>query len=413
MSTFRTLLAASLLAGLAACDSSTASSDDSASTPVDQTWASRQAGGVASSVDPSAVLDDSDLAMGGTDLDIPASAQTLVAGRALAAPQTTETLEGEWFVRRTTVGEWSRVDSIHILPADVVGRVPDDIRATEVVSRLQGPLVVQRSVLRDADGDGYVLGNASEERLVNLEVVRTRGDLKETALLRANSGADGNIFLDADNQVYDISWNRVRAGDTVRVLRLRPLGDDTLLSGDGKTSRLLAARIYHKGPFAVRKAEATVRVSGTDTVIVRIAGSVAWNNGREETFSVKDQAGGDVDAGDTAVLSHQVRGAAGDSEVVRSFQARVLPGTGLGRADNRMISIDGEIEHRTGRLVRTVFHLESSEGVLAGRTPATGSFSWVGTLREGGSVSLVGEFTPSGVRGTWTGPDGKTATVQP
>ncbi len=412
MNTFRILLTASLLVGIAACDSTNTVSDTPVA-PADQAWATREAGDAAASVDLEAVLDDSDLVMGEADLDIPASAKTLLAGRVVVNPQTTETLEGDWFVRTTTLGEWSRIDSIRVLALDIAQRAPDDIRATEVTSRLVGPLYTQRSVLRDGDGDGNILGNASEERVVHLEVVRTRGEVVETSLLRAHSGPDGNIFQDADNQVYNIAWNRTRGEDTLRVLRLSPLAGDTLLSGDGKTTRLLAAEVYRKGPFAVRQVQVQVRVSGADTQIVRIEGSVSWNNGRYETFSVKDQDGGRVESGDTAILFHQVRAPSDDSEIVRTFEARVLPGTGLGHADNLVIAIDGEVEHRTGRLVRTVFHLESPDGIRGGETPVSGSFSWVGTLREGGTVSLVGQFTPEGVRGTWTDADGKVVVVEP
>lgn len=412
MSTSRFLFAASLCLGIVACDSTNTVSE-TPTAPADRSWATREATSAAASVDLEAVLDDSDLVMGDADLDIPASARSLVAGRSLETPLVTESLEGDWFVRKSTLGGWTRTDSIRVLPLDIAQRPVDDIRATEVVSRLEGPLYVQRSVLRDGDGDGYVLGNASEERLVHLEVVRTRGDLVETSRLRANSGLDGNIFQDADNQVYELSWNRLRGGDTVRTLRLSPLSGDTLLSGDGKATRLLAAEAYRKGPLAVRKVQVQVRVSGADTQIVWIEGSVAWNSGRHETFSVKDQEGGRVESGDTASLYHQIRAASGDSEVVRTFRARVLPGSGLGNEDNRVIAIDGDIEHRTGRLVRTVFHLESPEGIRGGDTPTSGSFSWIGTLRDGGTVSLVGVFTPTGVEGTWTDADGNSVVVKP
>lgn len=413
MKSTRIVLMSSLIAALAACDSNSTASNDPSSVPLDAQFAVARATDNAAEAGLSGVLSDTDLAVGSSDLEVPAAGQELLAARVLLEPVRKDTLAGNWWIRTWTNGVWTRVDSIQVVLDDLVQRDTPDIRATAVVSRLSGPLFTQRSVLHDGNADGYVLGNAAEEAVVKLEVVKTLGNLREVTHIKANAGADGDIFKDGDNGVYALDWTRLRGSDTVRSVKLFPMEGDTLLSGDGKAVRTYGATLYKKGPLATHALDLVVRASGTDTAIVGLSGSVNWVSGRVETISVKDQNGGaSVEAGDTAVLRVTAQSPSGDSVVSSTFVAHILPGSGLGKADNRVILIEGRREFRAGRFVVETFRLASPEGIRDGQDPTSGSFSWKATLREGGEVSLVGTFTATGVTGTWTDAEGKTTTFE-
>jgi len=408
------LLMTSMIAAMAACDSSsTAPVDNSAATTMDEHFAASRAADNAAQVGLNGVVADSDLAMGSTDLEIPAAGQTLVAGRMLADVLVKkDTIIGALWISTTTRGLWTKVDSIQFLPEDLVNRDSSSIRATKVVSRVTGPAYIQRTVLLDGDGDGYVIGNKSEEKIVKLEVTKTVGAVTEISHIVSNSGPDGNIFTGSDNQVYSLDWTRMRGSDTVRSVKLYPLAGDTVVSGDGKALRTFGATLHKKGPLVVRDLDLVVRAKGTDTAIVGLSGSSRWTNGRVETISVKSLSGAaSVGVGDTAVLRIDVQAPSADSVVSSSFTAHVLPGSGLGKPDSRVILIEGSRQFRVGRIAKETFRLASPEGIRDGQTPTSGSFSWKAELRDGGTISLVGTFTATGTTGTWTSQDGTTKQV--
>lgn len=411
MNKTRTLLMSTLVAALAACDTSSTTANDDTPVAFDENYAATRASEAAAQPNLTDLVADSDLVVGSTDLAVPAAGESLLAARASADPEVTEALSGNWWVKTWTRGAWSRVDSIQIVLGDLVARDTPDIRATAVVSRLAGPSFLQRSVLLDGDEDGYVLGNETEEKIVKLVVTKSVGNIQEVANLLAEAGPDGDIFADDDNLVRSIDWIRTRGGDTVRSVSLFPVEGETYLSGDAKTARTYGATLYKKTPRATHDLDLVVRVKGSDTAIVGLSGSVKYVSGRVETISVKDQTGASsVEVGDTAVFKVTVQAPIGDSVVNSSVTARILPGTGLGKADNRVILLEGRHEYRAGRFVLETFRLESAEGIKDGTTPTTGSFRWAVQLREGGEASLVGSFTPNGVTGTWTGPNGHTKT---
>lgn len=412
MNKTRTLLMSTLVAALAACDtSSTTTAADDTPVAFDEKYAAARATESAAQPNLTDLVSDSDLVVGGADLEIPAAGAGLLAARTVLEPEVTETLTGNLWVKTSTSGAWTRVDSIEIVLADLATRETSDIRATSVVSRLTGPSFLQRSILLDGDADGYVLGNKSEEKIVEMVVTKNVGNIQEVANLVAEAGPDGDIFADDDNLVRSIDWVRTRGSDTVRSVSLFPLEGETYLSGDGKSARTYGATLHKKSLRATHDLDLVVRVKGADTAIVGLSGSVKYFTGRVETISVKDQTGASsVEVGDTAVFKVTVQAPMGDSVVNSSVTARILPGSGLGKADNRVILIEGRHEYRAGRFVLETFRLESDEGIKDGVTPTTGSFRWAVQLRDGGEASLVGEFTKDGVTGTWTGPNGHTKT---
>lgn len=409
MNKTRTLLMSTLVAALAACDTSSTTATDDTPAAFDEKYAAARATESAAQPNLTDLVSDSDLVVGGADLEVPSAGAGLLAARAVLEPEVTETLTGNLWVKTYRSGAWTRVDSIEIVLADLATRDTPDIRATSVVSRLTGPSFLQRSILLDGNEDGYVLGNKNEEKIVELVVTKRVGNIQEVANLVAESGPDGDIFADDDNLVRSIDWVRTRGDDTVRSVSLFPLDGETYLSGDGKESRTYGATLHKKSLRATHDLDLVVRVRGTDTAIVGLSGRVKYLSGRVETISVKDQTGGSsVEVGDTAVFKVTVQAPIGDSVVNSSVTARILPGSGLGKADNRVILIEGRHEYRAGRFVVETFRLESAEGIKDGTTPTTGSFRWVVQLRDGGEASLVGTFTPNGVTGTWTAPDGTT-----
>lgn len=411
MNKTRTLLMSTLVAALGACDSSSTTSNETHPAVFDEKAAAARATESAAQPNLTDLVSDTDLVVGSTDLAVPAAGEELLAARASLDPEVTEGLSGNWWVKTWTRGAWSRVDSIQIVLGDLVARDTPDIRATAVVSRLSGPSFLQRSVLLDGDEDGYVLGNKAEEKIVKLVVTKSVGAIQEVSNLVAEAGPDGDIFADGDNLVRSIDWVRTRNADTVRSVSLFPLEGETYLAGDAKTARTYGATLYKKNLRGTHDLDLVVRVKGTDTAIVGLSGSVKYASGRVETISVKDQSGASsVEVGDTAVFKVTVQAPSGDSVANSSVTARILPGSGLGKADNRVILIEGRHEYRAGRFVVETFRLQSDEGILDGTTPTTGSFRWTAQLREGGETSLVGTFTPNGVTGTWTGPNGQTKT---
>lgn len=411
MNKTRTLLMSSLVAALAACDTGSTTAADDTPVAFDERYAAARATESAAQPNLTDFVSDSDLVVGDSDLEIPAAGAGLLAARGVLEPETSETLVGNVLVKIHRSGAWTRVDSIEIVLADLATRETSDIRATSVVSRLTGPSFLQHSVLFDGDADGYVLGNKSEEKIVKMVVTKTVGNIQEVANLVAESGPDGDIFAKDDNLVRSIDWVRTRGADTVRSVSLFPLEGETYLSGDGKLARSYGATLHKKTLRATHDLDLVVRVEGSDTAIVGLSGSVKYLSGRVETISVKDQNGASsVEVGDTAVFRVTVQAPMGDSVVNSNVTARILPGSGLGKADNRVILIEGRHEYRAGRFVVETFRLESAEGIKDGVTPTTGSFRWVVQLRDGGEASLVGEFTKDGVTGTWIGPNGHTKT---
>ncbi|MCB9497055.1 MAG: hypothetical protein H6686_09255 [Fibrobacteria bacterium] len=406
----RLLIAAGLALGLAACDNASSSSPETTGS-TDGSWAAARAGEDAVGVALAGTFDDSDLVPGSIESNLPPEASAWVAGRR-AQDVETETLDGEWFVKTRIRGDWSKVDSIHIVPSDVLGRDTSDIRATSVVSVISGPMFHQRTEATDADGDGYVLGNASEEHLAHVTVVKSRGDFREISHLLADAGPDGNLFADADNRVRTLRWTRIHGTDTLRSLALTPVEGDTLVSGDDRSERTLIATLHKKTPLVVRDLVVRIRIHGTDTTVVGLRGTSKWWNGREEAVSVSAlREDGNVLPGDTARLKVDLKTPAGDSLLSSSFTAVVEVGSQLGSSDSKILLIEGSREFRGGRLLRSEFRLACPEGCRDGQDPTSGTFRWSAQLRAGGTVLLEGTFTTTGVHATWTGPEGRTEVV--
>lgn len=326
-----------------------------------------------------------------------------------------------WLVKTIDNGNgWTKTDSVKVVPADLTGPT-ESIRATAAISVIRhndaaGKLLYQERTQLHVPGDTFLVakGPADAPYSATFSRIDTRTGIEAKGLLVGNSGADGKIFDDVDNKIASLSWTRLRNGDTLSTAHVKALKDGSYLKGgSGDTSVFVVRLVEHTVLGGLRQVRLIAVATPKDTAIVGLQGEHKWANGRLATISLTNGHGDSlVRKGDTAVLVHHVTWPAGDSNGTAHTELRVDPGTGLGHADNRNLSLSGYRLFVRGPISKTDFLVASPTGWKGDAKPVDGTFKWEATVRDGRKATLAGNFTTTGLTGTWTALDGTVTTFE-
>ncbi|QQS03241.1 MAG: hypothetical protein IPK50_13075 [Fibrobacterota bacterium] len=339
------------------------------------------------------------------------------AARMSALPKVDSSLNTStgWLTKTIDNGSgWTKTDSIKVVPADLTGPV-GSIRATAAISVIQhrdasGKLLAQERTQLHVPGDTFFVaqGPANAPYSATIHRLDSRTGIEAKGLLVANAGADGKVFEDADNNVVSLSLVRLRNGDTLTAAHAKGLKDGSYIKGaSSDTSVFVVSLVEHTLLGGRRQIRLIAVATPKDTAIVGLQGEHHWANGRHATLSLSNGHGDSVvRKGDTAVLVHHVTWPAGDSNGTAHTELRVDPGTGLGRADNRNLSLSGYRLFVRGPISKTDFSVVSPTGWKGDAKPVDGTFKWEATVRDGRKATLAGNFTTTGLTGTWTALDG-------
>lgn len=346
-----------------------------------------------------------------------------LAARVSAAVRADSSLDAStgWYVKTFDNGNgWTKTDSVKAVPADLAGPVAS-IRATAAISVLRhrdasGGLIYQERTQLHVPGDTFfvVQGPADAPYSATVHKINFRTGIEAGGVLSATTGADGKIFDDADNKVVAWAWGRVHNGDTLSWAHARALKDGTYLKGGNGDTTVFVVNARETTPLGgSRKVRLIAIAAHGDTAIVGLQGEHTWATGRVATLSLSNGHGDSlVRKGDTAVLVHHVNWPAGDSTGTAHTELRVDPGTGLGRADNRNLSLEGYRLLARGPVSKIDFSVISATGWKGDAKPVDGTFKWEATVRDGRKATLAGSFTTTGLTGTWTALDGTVTTFE-
>ncbi|HNY30880.1 MAG TPA: hypothetical protein PKO15_08330 [Fibrobacteria bacterium] len=344
-----------------------------------------------------------------------------LAARALSLPRVDSSLNTTtgWLTKTMDNGAgWTKTDSIKVVPSDILGPV-EAIRATAAISVIRhtdaaGKILFLERTQLHVPGDTFFVGKGPVDAPYSATILRqdARTGIEAKGLLTGNAGADGRIFEDADNNVASLSLVRLRNGDTLTAAHARGLGEGSFLkSPKVDTARIVMNMTEHTLLGGRRQVRLIAVATPKDTAIVGLQGEHRWANGRVATLSLSNGHGDSlVRKGDTAVLVHHVAWPAGDSTGTAHTELRVDPGTGLGRADNRNLSLSGYRLFVRGPISKTEFSVVSPSGWQGDAKPVDGTFQWQATVRDGRKATLDGTFTATGLKGTWTDLDGAVTT---
>lgn len=346
-----------------------------------------------------------------------------LAARALALPKVDSSLNTStgWLTKTIDNGAgWSKTDSIKVVPSDILGPV-ESIRATAAISVIRhqdasGKLLFQERTQLHVPGDTFYVakGPANAAYSATFDRIDTRTGVEGKGLLVGNAGADGKIFDDADNNIVSLRLVRLRNGDTLTAAQARALKEGAYLKSPDADTSVIVVSLAENNLLGGRRDVRLIAVATkTDTAIVGLKGEHHWANGRLATLSLSNGHGDSlVRKGDTAVLVHHVTWPVGDSSGTAHTELRVDPGTGLGRADNRNLSLSGYRLFVRGPVSKTEFLVASPTGWKGDAKPVDGTFQWKATVRDGRTASLEGTFTKTGLTGTWTALDGTVTTFE-
>jgi hypothetical protein len=235
------------------------------------------------------------------------------------------------------------------------------------------------------------------------------------ARMLADPGTDGSYGTEADNRIWNISWQKIKGSDTLA--RAQVANADSTLPLTGAT-RLVASAWEGAVPaHPLQKSRSwslVATINGADTTIVSLKAVRVGKYGRIDSVTTRNANGSAfTGAGDTVVVRHFVQYAGQtDFDTLLSSEAtmKVRLTKGLGKEGNYLLGVTARRDHRLGAISTSQFSWTAITEVLQGTEPVDGKLLYVAILRDGRKATLDGTFGNGVIDGTWTAPDG-TVTV--
>jgi len=241
------------------------------------------------------------------------------------------------------------------------------------------------------------------------------GGLVHHARMLADGGPDSSYGTEADNRIWNVSWQKIKGGDTLARAQAanadstRPLTGATRIVASAWEGAVLAHPLQKSRSWSLVAA-----IDGTDTTVLSLSAVRTGKYGRIDSVTTRNANGSAfTGVGDTAVVRHFVQYAGqtdADTLLSREATMKVRLAKGLGKDGNYLLGVTARRDHRLGVVARTEFSWTALTEVLQGTQPVDGTLLHVSTLRDGRKATLAGTFGNGVIDGTWTAPDG-TVTV--
>ena len=410
-----------LLAGLAACDSESSVSSNTSTDSLTASDAAARAAGELGGIDSAGELfagielTTPDVYLPGAS-DLGSVAVSPVAGRSAGGANFSvdfsDTAGGRVAVIvGKSVGAISETDTV------VIGWRNGVADTTSAYSwrgaRVWGDGIVERYSLLPVTA-----GKSLKDGKIRAEGVRCFPDgSSHRVVLVGDAGDDRDFDASLDNRVWAIDWARWNGFDTVARASVRPFDAAKPISGPGASALFVAQAWEGKvvaHPRHDRFWKIVARVQGSDTLVLSVNASRRWVNGRVDTLWTENASKTDSVhcwIGDTAKVVYVASRPSGDSFAEVRIEVLTHLLAGLGRKGDATVGLSVAREHRAGAVARSAFSWTAKTEVPEGRDPVDGSVSLKLELVGGRRAGLEGELVDGRFRGTWTSPDGDTATV--
>jgi hypothetical protein len=243
------------------------------------------------------------------------------------------------------------------------------------------------------------------------------GGLVHEVKMLADPGLDGSWNTEANNRIWNISWRKIKGGDTLS--RAQAANADSTLPLTG-AKRLVASAWEGAVPaHPLQKSRSwnlVAEINGTDTAIVSLSAVRIGKFGRIDSVTTRNVNGSAFTAiGDTAILRHFVQYAGqsnSDTLLSREATLKVRLVNGLGKPGNTLLGASERRDHRIGAVANSSFRWDALTEVPEGSSPVDGKLLYIANLRDGRKATLDGSFVNGVIDATWTAPDGTVTTIR-
>lgn len=325
-----------------------------------------------------------------------------------------------WTDRKAPVGTRYTVDTLIIcLDAKAI----DSIQGNENIVR--GRSVTRDTVsgrlesweFSDGDGDGIVNPIPGGESKRRIQLLIMDKGVTERTLMTIGDGPDDNFETEKDNLIYEMSWSRTAAADTLGSASFADADSDGIAVDNGKPS-LVDIDWYSKGPTEDNKDVVWSRfrmravvVYGTEKKDVkRFSIESETKDGRLQSAVLFNLEGGrDFNLGDTLRARFRAVGVS-PADSVDTMETVILMTAGKdfdAKTDDSTYALNVRSLRKLGEEKLAVFDFKSAKPIPSGKDPEIGTLTMRVEYADGTTLEVSGEITDKTVDVTATLRDGK------
>lgn len=269
----------------------------------------------------------------------------------------------------------------------------------------------------DGDGDGIVnpIPGGQSKRLIHMLII-DKGVTDRTRMM-IGDGPDDIFETEKDNYIYELSWSRTTAADTLGSASFADADSDGIAVDNGKPS-LVDIAWYSKGPTADNKdvvwSRLTMRavvVYGTEKKDVKgFSIESETKDGRQQSAVLFNLKGGrDFNLGDTLrARFRSVANSPADSLDTMETVILMTAGTDFdAKTDDSTYALNVRSLKKIGEERLAVFDFKSAKPIPSGKDPEIGALTMRVEYVDGTAMEVSGEITDKTVDVTATLRDGK------
>lgn len=325
-----------------------------------------------------------------------------------------------WTEVKPPVGTRVTVDTIIIC---VDANYLDTIKGNENIVRGKSVTLdtvsgrVEVGEFSDGDGDGIVnpIPGGQSKRLIQMLII-DKGVTDRTRIM-IGDGPDDIFETEKDNYIYELSWSRTTATDTLGSASFADADSDGIAVDNGRPS-LVDIAWYSKGPTADNKdvvwSRLTMRavvVYGTEKKDVKgFSIETETKDGRLQSAVLFNLKGGrDFNLGDT--LRARFRSVAtSPADSLDTMETVILMTAGTdfdAKTDDSTYALNVRSLKKIGEERLAVFDFRSAKPIPSGKDPEIGALTMRVEYVDGTAMEVSGEITDKTVDVTATLRDGK------
>lgn len=325
-----------------------------------------------------------------------------------------------WTELKAPVGTKVTVDTIIIC---IDANYLDTIKGNENIVRGKSVTLdtmsgrVEIGEFSDGDGDGIVnpIPGGQSKRLIQMLII-DKGVTDRTWIM-IGDGPDDIFETEKDNYIYELSWSRTTATDTLGSASFADADSDGIAVDNGKPS-LVDIAWYSKGPTADNKdvvwSRLTMRavvVYGTEKKDVKgFSIESETKDGRLQSAVLFNLKGGrDFNLGDTLrARFRSVANSPADSLDTMETVILMTAGTDFdAKTDDSTYALNVRSLKKIGEERLAVFDFKSTKPIPSGKDPEIGTLTMRVEYVDGTAMEVSGEITDKTVDVTATLRDGK------
>ena len=269
----------------------------------------------------------------------------------------------------------------------------------------------------DGDGDGIlnpILGGEAKARI--LFVIIDKGVTERTRML-IGDGPDDNFDTEPDNLIYEMSWSKTTATDTLGSASFADADSDGIAVDNGKPS-LVDISWYNLGPtddnpdvvWSRLSMRAVVYYKSDRKDMKRFSIESETKDGRTQTAVLLNLDGSrDFDTKDTLLARFRAVGtASADSLDTMETTIRMTTGRDFdAKTDDSTYAFNVRALKKIGEERLAVFDFKSDKPIPSGKEPQLGILTMQVEYTDGTSLEVSGKITDTTVDLTATLRDGK------